>query len=100
MNGRKPATGSAGMSGREPATARVLLRRRRISLICGCLCSALAASIMAVPLPYYPIFAVAALGILLITWPLLLARTGAAVGSGTGEGRPGRRHRTVGDGPA
>jgi hypothetical protein len=45
----------------QSRTARLLLRRRRVAIAVGCLCSALAASILAVPVPYYAIFAVAAL---------------------------------------
>ncbi|GAA4955440.1 hypothetical protein [Actinoplanes utahensis] len=60
------------MNDRKPA-AVLLLRRRRISLVCGCLCSALAASIMAVPLPYHAIVAAAALGIVFAVWIILLS---------------------------
>jgi hypothetical protein len=41
-------------------TRRLLLRRRRTAIALGCLCSALPASILAVPVPYYAIFAVVA----------------------------------------
>ncbi len=47
---------------------------RRSSLVFGSLCSALAASIMAVKVPYYAIFAWFALMVLLVTWIVVLAR--------------------------
>jgi len=62
------------MNNRKPA-ADVLLQRRRISTVCGCLCSALAASILAVPLPYYAIVAAAALCIVITLWIVLLYRS-------------------------
>lgn len=61
------------MSGQGSA-AHVLLRRRRVSVFCGCLCSALAASIMAVPVPYYAVFAAAALCVVIAAWIVLLNR--------------------------
>jgi hypothetical protein len=47
----------------QSRTHRPLLRRRRAAIALGCLCSALAASILAVPAPYYAIFAVVAMTI-------------------------------------
>lgn len=45
------------------------------SLVLGSLCAALAASIMAVHVPFYATFAVVALLATLTTWVVLLARS-------------------------
>lgn len=50
------------------------MRSRRSSLIFGLLCSALAASILAVRVPHYAIFAAAALIVVLAIWVVVLAR--------------------------
>jgi hypothetical protein len=52
--------------------ARLLGRRRRISVAIGCVCSALAASIL--PVPYYAIFAVVAMIVVFIVGVVLLRR--------------------------
>jgi hypothetical protein len=54
--------------------SRLLGRRRRISIAVGCLCSALAASILAVPVPYYTIFAVVAMIVVFTVGVVLLRR--------------------------
>ncbi|GAA1647692.1 hypothetical protein [Actinoplanes couchii] len=51
------------------------MRHRRASIVCGCLTSALAASIIAVKLPYYALFASAALIVVFAVWLTVLART-------------------------
>ncbi|AEV86422.1 hypothetical protein ACWT_5404 [Actinoplanes sp. SE50] len=52
------------------------MRSRRSSLVFGCLCAALAASAMAVHLPYYAIFATAAFVAVLTVWVVVLSRSG------------------------
>jgi hypothetical protein len=46
----------------------------RFSVAFGCLVAALAASIIAVRVPYYAIFASAALVVALVAWVVVLAR--------------------------
>ena len=48
----------------------------RFSVAFGCLVAALAISIVAVRVPYYAIFASAALVVTLVTWIVALARAG------------------------
>lgn len=50
------------------------MRHPRTSVAFGCLTTALAASIMAVRVPYYAIFASAALLVVLVVWVWMLAR--------------------------
>ncbi|WP_165947274.1 hypothetical protein [Micromonospora sp. 15K316] len=50
------------------------MRRRRSNVVLGCLCAALAASILAVHVPYYAIFASAALVIVLAGWFAVLVK--------------------------
>jgi hypothetical protein len=52
------------------------MRRHRSSLGFGCLCAALAASILAVRAPYYAVAASAALVVVLITWVVVLSKAG------------------------
>ena len=61
------------MSGHGRA-GRLLRRRRQAAIAVGCLCSALAASILAVPVPYYAIFAVVALIAVVTVGVVLLLR--------------------------
>ncbi|HWS39153.1 MAG TPA: hypothetical protein VN408_41220 [Actinoplanes sp.] len=58
---------------KQGQSARLLGRRHRVSVAVGCLCSALAASILAVPMPYYGIFAVVAM-IVVFTGGVVLRR--------------------------
>jgi hypothetical protein len=48
----------------------------RFSLAFGCLVAALAISILAIRVPYYAIFASAALVLTLVVWVVALARAG------------------------